>query len=83
LDKVQKDAAMKMHEAEENAKSEKHKAEATIKTATKMILEARAQKSEIKQAPKLAHIRSSKKQALSQRREAPSATWDFNHHPSA
>lgn len=49
LEKVQKEAHLKIKEAEKKAVSEKRNAEDVIKAATKMIIEARSKKSEIKE----------------------------------
>lgn len=47
LEKIQKDSADKIKQAEKKANDEKLKTEEVIKQATKSILEARSKKSEI------------------------------------
>mgnify|MGYP006114913681 FL=1 len=73
---------MKIKEAEQKASDEKRNAEDVIKQATKMIIEARSKKSEIKEKEK-----GQVKMALIQNdgKDSPypdhDANWDFTHHP--
>ena len=73
---------MKIKEAEQKASDEKRNAEDVIKQATKMIIEARSKRSEIKEKEK-----GQVKMALIQNDGKGSpypdhdANWDFTHHP--
>ena len=80
LESVKKEAHQKIKEAEEKAANEKRKAEDVIKQATKMIIEARSKKSEIKEKGqvKMALIQNDGKGSPYPDHDA---NWDFTHHP--